>query len=196
MEKKLPIPTIELIHSAVSSFKSDPNAGLTDRAIQLLVTQFPSNTSVDAILLKVTAINSLYSTNMYAVVAMAEHIAGLGIDTDLRVGSHDVVERIATVWIGGKKRRNYSFASKYCSWHNPDLFPIFDSQVDNSLWAYRKQDQFSEFRRSDLQIYAKFTRVIADFKEFYGLGSVNYKQLDNFLWQSGRQLMEPRLRSQ
>lgn len=46
------------------------------------------------------------------------------------------IEEIATVEIRGKARRNYSYATKCCAFHRPDLYPIYDSlvvQVLNTL---------------------------------------------------------------
>jgi hypothetical protein len=51
------------------------------------VDAFPGNTQIEDVLLKVTAINRLYSTNLYAVYPMTQHIVGLNIDPRLK--EHD-----------------------------------------------------------------------------------------------------------
>jgi hypothetical protein len=130
--------------------------------------------------------NSLYATQIYALAAVARHIAGLRIDSQLATGSLDAVDLIANVDISGKQRRNFSFATKYCSWHNPVSYPIYDTQVDASLWAYQRQDLFAPFARQDLRNYATFFTVVTAFRTFYGLDELSFKQLDKFLWLSGK----------
>ncbi|UTW70364.1 hypothetical protein KHA80_07545 [Anaerobacillus sp. HL2] len=46
--------------------------------------------------------------------------------------------------IGEKKKNFYSFATKYCSHHNPLDYPIYDSYVDEVLRHFRNRDGFSD----------------------------------------------------
>ncbi|HLU25087.1 MAG TPA: hypothetical protein VKZ58_05230 [Longimicrobiales bacterium] len=55
------------------------------------------------------------------------------IDGLLRDGVPEAVERIASAQIKGRPRRYYSFATKNCSWHYPELFAIYDRHVDRIL---------------------------------------------------------------
>lgn len=81
--------------------------------------------------------NALYATNIYAVFQVAEHIHNLQIDTRLATQARKLVEEIAQIQLSnGSKRRNYSFATKYCSRHSPETFSIYDSFVDELLWRY------------------------------------------------------------
>src|SRR3990172_2016078 len=89
--------------------------------------KYPSNQKLRDILIKATALNSLYNTNIYATVKLAKHILNKNIDAKLRDGSPELVDEIAHVEINGKLRNNYSFASKYCHWHQPEMYPIYDS---------------------------------------------------------------------
>src|SRR5206468_1151652 len=112
-----------------------------------------ANTSLEDILLKVVALNDLYRTGILATYRVAEHIFQLNIDPLLEAGQSEAVARIARVQLGTVARNNYSFATKYCAWHNPDAYPIYDSYVDNLLWGYKKQDQFDTFQRQALRQY-------------------------------------------
>lgn len=62
----------------------------------------PSNTVESEVLLKVTALNQFYSTNIFAVYGMAKHIVALNIDGQLKKDDETLVNEIATVEIGGK----------------------------------------------------------------------------------------------
>ena len=87
----------------------------------------------------------------------------------------------------GKIRRNYSFASKYCSWHAPNTYPIYDSFVDQLLWAYQKQENFATFKREELLQYVRYREILDKFREHYALRQFSYKDLDKFLWLYSRE---------
>jgi hypothetical protein len=84
----------------------------------------PSNTVESEVLLKVTALNQFYSTNIFAVYDMAKHIVALNIDGRLKKDDETLVNEIAKVEIGGKQRSFYSFATKYCALHNSTDFVL------------------------------------------------------------------------
>jgi hypothetical protein len=117
---------------------------------------------------------------------LARHIAGLGIDPLLAEGSDTAVDLI--IRCDDLKRQYFSFASKYCSWHNPAAYPIYDNNVEACLWYYSKQDGFSKYAREGYR-YPDFVRIVTDFQRFYGLTSFTFKQLDKFLWSQGGELL-------
>ena len=90
----------------------------------------PKNTDITDILLKVSTLNDFYSTNIFSVYPVAKHILSLGIDARLKAGDVTLVNDIKQIAINGTERNFYSFASKYCSHHNPLDYPIYDSYVD------------------------------------------------------------------
>jgi len=122
----LPKPTVELVRELGGRFDDDPNTKPIEEAITVLMSQFPRNEDIRHVLLKVTTINALYSTNIYAVIVLAEHIVHYNIDSLLASGDPEALELVARIQFKGdrKERHNYSFASKYCSWHNQAAFPI------------------------------------------------------------------------
>jgi len=173
-----PIPA--LIQSYIRRF--DKEGGAVERALSKLFRLFPKNTALEDVLLKVVTVNSLYRTNIFATDQVAEHILGLNIDPLLKKGQSDAVDLIACVQLGNRERYNYSFATKYCSWHNQGAYPIYDRRVDAILWGYRNQDQFAEFQRQALWEYDEFKRVITTFRKHYKLEAFDFKALDKFLW--------------
>jgi hypothetical protein len=184
----LPIPTPGLVDEAVARFDQDDRYGPADRVLSREFSAAPRNSSLDDVLIKVVLLNSLYNTNVYAVMEMASHILRANIDEDLARASPQIVHTIAELTAGGKTRRHYSFASKYCSWHRPDQYPIYDSLVERLLWAYRKQHSFASFRRPDLQDYTKYKNVIVAFRDHFGLRDIPFKRLDKFLWFTSKDL--------
>jgi hypothetical protein len=179
----LETPTAEFVRSRIDEF--DRGNQPVEHAITHLVTAFPHNTDLSDVLLKVAAINSLYSTQIRGVYRVAERIVECRIDPHLDTGSARLIEAIASVDFDGMKRFNYSFSTKYCSWHRPDLYPIYDSRVDLCLRGYKRQDRFDAFTANDLWNYARFRDVIRRFRDHYQLDAFSLKETDKFLYQQG-----------
>ena len=131
----------------------------------------------------------MYSTQIYDTYSVAVHIHKLDIDSALGRGDLSVVDRIASVSISGKPRKNVSFASKYCSWHRPESFPIYDSYVDEALWQFKRRYRFASFLRKDLCNYQTFVRTLDLFKEKFGLSPLSRKELDQYLWVEGKKIL-------
>lgn len=148
----------------------------------------PKNNSIDDIILKTAALNTVYNTYIYSVYPVAQHILSLNIDERLAEGDETLVNELMRVfYTDGGKIDHYSFATKYCSFHNPNAFPIYDSYVDKILQHYRNQEGFSSFKNNELKSYPNFKRIIADFRRHFGLEKYSVKQLDQYLWQFGKE---------
>ncbi|HQZ82180.1 MAG TPA: hypothetical protein PLR83_03080 [Pyrinomonadaceae bacterium] len=122
-------PTNQSVGLYIDQFSNNSRYYLADRALVSLVEHFPENKKLEDILLKISVINDLYSTQIYATFLMAEHIQRIDIDAKLRRGDPDAVIMISGGHnICSKKTKReisfYSFATKYCSWHNKDAYPI------------------------------------------------------------------------
>ena len=181
----LPQPTPELVMEYVRRFERE-GYDVTERALTKLFQTFHRNTQLEEVLVKAATLNDLYNTNIYAVYDVARHIWELDIDPKLEQHSLGVVEEIAVMTVRGRQRRNYSFATKYCSFHVPEVYPIYDGYVDQMLWAYRGQDGFAEFKRRELwDSYPRYVEVVERFRSYYGLGGFNWREIDRFLWLYG-----------
>src|SRR5437763_16044859 len=91
----LATPTVELVKVLCDEF--DTNAEMTEKALGQLWAQFPRNAEASHVLLKVVALNKLYSTRVLDIYReiLARHIAGLGLDPLLADRSLIAVDRIA-----------------------------------------------------------------------------------------------------
>jgi len=184
----LAIPTVELVTMRCDEFDSDPSTRLGEDALGQLWAHFPRNTEAAHVLLKVLALNSRYSAQVrdIDIETLARHIAGLSIDPQLAEGSASTVHLITHC---GNLRHYFSFATKYCSWHNPDAYPIYDRNVDACLWSYKKENSFAKFQHQDLWDYARLRDVVTEFRTFFKLDSFNFKAIDKFLWSQGDSLL-------
>ena len=149
--------------------------------------EFKSNDNLQNILIKCSVLNDFYSTNIFKIYPVAKHILELNIDNRLEMGDPSLINDIALVNISGVEKNFYSFATKYCSHHNPADYPIYDSYVAKVLNYYRHKDKFAEFSEIDLKQYTKFKDILIKFRSFYKLEQLNLKELDMFLWQYGKE---------
>ena len=131
--------------------------------------------------------NVFYSTNIYSIYPVAKHIHSLNIDAQLKTGDVTLIGDIQHITNNGSERNFYSFATKYCSHHNPLDYPIYDSYVDRMLRFFRELDGFSMFVNEDLKNYVRFKGILVDFQLFYGLEKYNLKQIDKYIWQLGKE---------
>ena len=180
-------PTVDLVRAAAKRF--DDENSIVEQALRDLFGQYPHNNNEAHVLLKVVALNRLYSTNIYAVHHMAHHIFQQAeeIDSALAAGSPIVVDKIAT----GKKRTTYSFASKYCSWHRPDKYPIWDSRVRAYLQSLRRSlkntDDAGLLGTNPYfwNVYPEFVELVSKFQRRYKVDEFTFKDIDKYLWLYG-----------
>jgi len=199
---KLITPTPERVEAACVQFNHE--YAVSEKALRDLFDQHPSNSDIHHVFLKVVALNFLYSTRilLYSdkvrdVGDVADHINRIHQEIDAALHGHapkpEIVDRIANIHIQGKRDMNcFSFATKYCSWHDPESYPIWDSRVDVYLRCLQKQeDRGDDFRLKGNWNYSDFLAVMTRLKKRYGLDSISFKDIDKFLWLEGERLNNP-----
>lgn len=55
------------------------------------------------------------------------------------------------------------------------------------LWYFQNNDKFSNFSKEDLKDYMKFKSVLLDFKKYYDIDEFNLRDIDKYLWISGKE---------
>ncbi len=187
--------------------------GLKESTLRLVFDQWPGNTDESEVLAKVTLLNVFYSTrlNDYAspksdridIEGMARAIAGIdGFDELLHSDDEDermrLVELIRHGGTAGEDGRHYddaySFATKYCSWHCPDKYPIADSYSRGMVYriaclmrgATRTPNGL---RQEDLLDYKTFCDRHSEAREYIcQRAGAEYtpKEIDEFFWVFGK----------
>jgi hypothetical protein len=187
---KIPSPTKQIISLYQEKWDTLENYVAQESSLRKLFTQtYPNNTEMDEVLIKVCSLNDFYSTNIFSPFSVAKRIISLAIDNRLSENDTSLVNDIALVNVNGKKQFNfYSFATKYCSHHKPKDYPIYDSYVEKLLMAFKKQDNFYKFNKSDLKVYSRYKNILIRFRSFYNLDEYDLKQIDKYLWQAGKEL--------
>ena len=148
---------------------------------------YKNNTDLNEILIKCSYLNDFYSTNIFLIYQVAKKIYDLKIDKRLKNGDPSLVNDIAHVTISGKEKVFYSFASKYCSHHNNNEFPIYDYFVDRMLMNFKNKDNFAKFTKEDLKAYVKFKNILIQFKKNYKIDEYNLRDIDKYLWIAGKE---------
>lgn len=183
----IPKPCNQEVNKYLDKWASNEKFVLQEKSINKLFTEtFPGNTDIENVLIKASVLNDFYSTNIFSIYDMAKHIVSLNIDERLKQGDQTLVSEIGHTEIADKKKFFYSFATKYCSHHNPDAYPIYDSYVEKVLMHFKRIDKFSEFKQEDLKDYPTYKDILSQFAAFYGIASYSMKELDMYLWQLGK----------
>lgn len=184
----IPYPSMDEVEKYLNTWKGLENYTLQESALnKLFLKAFPCNTEIEDVLIKVSTLNDFYSTNIFSVYPVAKHIVSLNIDERLNKGDISLVNDLADVTMeNGLKKNFYSFATKYCSHHQPEKYAIYDSYVEKVLKHFRNADGFSIFTDFELKDYTVFSRVLNEFRKFYGLEQYNLKDIDRYLWQLGK----------
>ncbi|MCI6847232.1 MAG: hypothetical protein MR835_00020 [Erysipelotrichaceae bacterium] len=184
----IPTPCKREVKKYLDKWDSLENYVLQENSLdKLFFKTYPNNDDINDILIKASSLNDFYSTNIFSIFSVAKHIHSLNIDERLKKHDESLVNDIANIEISGKKITFYSFATKYCSHHDPVNFPIYDSYVEKILVHFNKKDNFSKFTKKDLKDYAKFKRVLIDFKKYYCIDEYNLKDIDRYIWQLGKE---------
>ena len=175
---------------------------LQEKILQHLVTEYTDHTVPEAVDLKAKLLNLFYSTGIQAMNVMVNKILGVAnIDSRLKKGDLNLVADIAVIQLSdGKKRNNYSFATKYCALHQPDKYPIYDSIVANVLLYLLKNNKIppytlrgkkqaendtckniGEYEKA-LHDYPYYVKVYDSFCRTYNLSSLSYRDVDFYIW--------------
>lgn len=178
-----------LIKESLEEWQTLKKYRLQEDSLGLLFRHFcPGNKKIEHVLLKVCALNDFYSTNIFDTYSVAKHVLEMDLDTRLNLGDCSLVNELARVTIREKEWNFYSFASKYCNHHKPERFPIFDSFVERLLMHYKKAHGFAKFRKDELKDYKRFIEIIEGFQKFYGLEAFSLREIDIYLWLTGKKM--------
>lgn len=184
----IPTPCKKEVQKYLDLWDSLENYVLQENSLYKLFNKtYPKNTDIDDILIKASSLNDFYSTNIFSIFPVAKHILELDIDERLKNGDTSLVNDIADVTISGVKKHFYSFATKYCSHHNSDAFPIYDDFVKKVLLYFKSKDKFDVFTADDLKDYSKFKNILISFKKYYDIDNYSLKDIDRYLWQLGKE---------
>lgn len=192
LDSMLEKPTKALVEKFVTEYKNDFHYSHADELQCKLTEQFTGD--YESILSAVIFLNQIYSTNIYSVYGIADHIYSKRdtIIPAIKAGKTDAVSMIAQghgIVREGKEKEIvfYSFATKFCNHLNSEVYSIFDSHVEKMLKAYNRKFGFYTGQQKNFRDYATFKEWIQAFLKHFDLHCTLW-ELDKFLWTYYRSL--------
>jgi len=182
------MPSVQEVRRYIEKWNELESYVNQEYALDLLFVKLcPSNNCIEQVLLKIVALNDFYSTHIFDVHTVAKHFMECNIDARLQRADETLVDDLSYVTLkNGGQKHFYSFATKFCSHHKPTCYPIFDKYVAEVLKFFRKRDGFNKFKNEDLKEYSQFKSIVADFRKYYNLNEFSFKQIDQYIWQLGK----------
>ena len=189
--------TNESIEEVERLVQETENYGPENDLITRCLKKFPGNTDPDLVAMKVGLIDITNSTHLsqhkskISMVELANIIAGIpNIDERIASGDADVVNEIAR---SNGKINLFSFASKYCCYHNRNLYGRDDYSILDTILKEYLPRYFSDSTRGQIQkwqnefCYKKYNDYITKKLDELGI-TVEYRKrkFDHFVWYQNR----------
>lgn len=200
-EDYLPL-TFEKIEEQEKKVQDDSKYGKNGNGMLLnsFFSKNPTNKDYYTVVNKIILIDYTNSTQLqqhkkdFTIFSLAEKIMSIPcLDERISKGDPTVVDQIATI---NQKVNLFSFASKFCFYHNKQMYSIYDGVVTETIPQYLDvtQQYIKECRnnkkdKAKRKTYKDFLDIIDKLIKAYQLESVPdiRKKLDHFLWFSNKE---------
>ena len=173
------------------------NYGPENELITRCLQKFPNNTDPDVVAMKVGLIDITNSTHLsqhkskISMVELANIITAIpDIDERIAAGDPEVVNEIAR---SNGKINLFSFASKYCCYHNRNLYGRDDYSILDTVLKEYLPRYFNDITRGQIQKwqdgfdYKSYNDYITHKLDEYSI-TVKYRKrkFDHFVWYKNR----------
>ena len=178
------------LHEAHNDVLSEDKYGKEYQLIEDVLKKYPNNKTIEDVACKIAVIDFTNSTNLRQnkinLYTLAKIITN--IDFDARVAKGDV--SLVSDIISRCPVKLYSFASKYCCYHNTflynrDDYSIYDSVVEKHLPEYATEKLPASKWRKNFN-YETFNQYIGDLLDEYGITAATEPQrrrlFDHYVW--------------
>lgn len=184
------------LHEGHNDVLSDDKYGKEYRLIEDVLKKYPNNKTIEDVACKIAVIDFTNSTNLRLyknkinLYTLAKIITS--IDFDARVAKGDV--SLVSDIISRCPVKLYSFASKYCCYHNTflynrDDYSIYDSVMEKHLPEYATEKLPASKWRKNFN-YETFNQYIGDLLDEYGITAATEPQrrrlFDHYVWYKNR----------
>lgn len=189
--------TNEVIEEAHQRVKKTDNYGKEDDLITDAFRKFPFNTELAVVAMKIGLIDITNSTNIsrykskISAVELAECIISIkDIDERIKAGDPEVVNEIAK---SNGKINLFSFATKYCCYHNKNVYEkddysILDTILKDSLPRYFDDIKTGEIKKWQNSFnYKEYNNYITRKLDELGITlEFRKRKFDHFVWFNNR----------
>ncbi|MCI5857816.1 MAG: hypothetical protein MR016_10720 [Agathobacter sp.] len=189
--------TNEAMEKAEALVQGTNNYGPENELITRCLQRFPYNTDPDIVAMKIGLIDITNSTHLsqhkskISMVELADIISSIpNIDERIAIGDPEVVNEIAR---SNGKINLFSFASKYCCYHNRNLYGRDDYSILDTVLKEYLPHYFNDVTKGQIQKwqnsfnYQAYNDYITRKLDEYGI-SVDYRKrkFDHFVWYKNR----------
>ncbi len=189
-------PTKEFISKVLYQYSQEEGNELNESVLKLFRT-FNDDKNKYNVLIKVAALNKIYSTAITNVNPVVEKIIEINGKDNVLNELNDyvnLVDKISKIeWTNSKgnnfKRNNLSFASKYVHFLSEYKTPIYDSYIWIVIKGYLGQKNNTKISFKNPASFKEFYATFDRFKQELNLEQYSNYQLDKFLWQYGKKLI-------
>ena len=186
------------LHEAHNDVLSNNKYGKEYQLIESVLKKYPNNKTIEDVACKIAVIDFTNSTNLHLsknkinLYTLAEIITSEKVDFDTKVARGDV--SLVSDIISRCPVKLYSFASKYCCYHNSflynrDDYSIYDSVVEKHLPEYATEKLPASKWRKNFN-YETFNQYIGDLLDEYGITAATEPQrrrlFDHYVWYKNR----------
>lgn len=189
--------TNEMIEEAHQRVKATDNYGKEDELITDCFRRFPKNDDVTIVAMKVGLIDITNSTHVsqhkskISAVELAEAIVAIeNIDERIKSGDPEVVNEIARC---NGKINLFSFASKYCCYHNKNLYGRDDYSILDTVLKESPPKYFDDITQSQIKHwqdafqYKEYNDYITRKLDELGIDiEFRKRKFDHFVWFNNR----------
>ena len=177
------------LHEVHNDVLSDDKYGKEYRLIEDVLKKYPNNQNIEDVACKIAVIDFTNSTNLRLsknLYTLAEIITSINFDAKVAIGDASLVSDI----IQECHVKLFSFASKYCCYHNTflynrDDYSIYDSVVKKHLPEYATEKLPASKWRKNFN-YETFNQYIGDLLDEYGITAATEPQrrrlFDHYVW--------------
>lgn len=182
------------LHEAHNDVLSDDKYGKEYQLIEDVLKKYPNNKTIEDVACKIAVIDFTNSTNLRQnkinLYTLAKIITNIDFDAKVARGDASLVSDI----ISKCPVKLYSFASKYCCYHNTflynrDDYSIYDSVVEKHLPEYATEKLPASKWRKNFN-YKTFNQYIGDLLDEYGITAATEPQrrrlFDHYVWYKNR----------
>lgn len=189
--------TNEAMEEAEALVQGTENYGPENELITRCLRKFPTNTDPDIVAMKVGLIDITNSTHLsqhkskISMVELANIIAAIpNIDARIEAGDPEVVNEIAR---SNGRINLFSFASKYCCYHNRNLYGRDDYSILDTVLKEYLPRYFDDITKGQIQKwqndfdYKSYNDYITRKMDEFGITVEQRKRkFDHFVWYKNR----------
>ncbi len=185
-------------YNKITAIYTGGGGDLINASLTKLFECMDDQSNIHEVRVKVAALNKIYSTSINFIEPVVEKIIKIVPEKHSALGHKEyakLVDEISTIsWVNpttkkSHKRCNLSFSSKYIHFLSNRITPIYDSYIWIVMIGYMAQYGSRNYSFSAPKSYQEFYTIFCEFKGQFSLDKYSNYEIDKFLWQYGKNML-------